>query len=139
MAAALLKLDEDPAVAVRMMAIKGSWQLWFWTPDKTVKSNIEDGLLAQMLKPQQPWIESNLHDAVYNLADENIRYLYNNWVPLLGEEADRERAIRGRLAIEARLANKFAAVLDSGSDAQKKELFHFLTELPLTARATYTT
>ena len=131
MAAALLKLDEDSAVAVRMMAIKGSWQLWFWTPDKTVKSNIEDGLLAQMLKPQEAWIESNLHDAVYNLADENIRYLYNNWVPLLGEEADRERAIRGRLAIEARLANKFAAVLDTGSDAQKKELLHFLTELPL--------
>lgn len=130
-AAALLKLDDDPAVAVRMMAIKGSWQLWFWTPDKTVKSNIEDELLAEMLKPQQPWIESNLHDAVYNLADENIRYLYNNWVPLLGEEADRERAIRGRLAIEARLADKFAHVLDTGSDAQKKELLQFLTELPL--------
>jgi hypothetical protein len=130
-AAALLKLDDDPAVAVRMMAIKGSWQLWFWTPDATVKSNIEDGLLAQMLKPQLPWIESNLHDAIYNLADENIRYLYNNWVPLLGEESDRERAIRGRLAIEDRLANKFAAVLDSGSDAQKKELLHFLTEFPL--------
>jgi hypothetical protein len=131
MAAALLKLNGDPAVSVRMMAIKGSWQLWFWTPDATVKSNIEDALLAQMTKPQEPWIESNLHDAIYNLADENIRYLYNNWVPLLGQEADRERAIRGRLAIEAQLANKFAAVLDSGSDQEKKELLHFLTEFPL--------
>ncbi len=131
MAAALLKLTGDPAVSVRMMAIKGSWQFWFWTPDTTVKSNIEDTLLAQMLKPQSPWIESNLHDAIYNLADENIRYLYNNWVPLMGEEGDRERAIRGRLSIEARLANKFAAVLDSGSDEQRKELLRFLTELPL--------
>lgn len=131
MAAALLKLTGDPAVSVRMMAIKGSWQLWFWTPDTMVKSNIEDTLLAQMLKPQSPWIESNLHDAIYNLADENIRYLYNNWVPLMGEEGERERAIRGRLSIEARLANKFAAVLDSGSDEQRKELLRFLTELPL--------
>jgi hypothetical protein len=130
-AAALLKLDDDRAVSVRMMAIKGSWQLWFWTPDATVKSNIEDTLLAQMQKPQGPWIESNLHDAIYNLADENIRYLYNNWVPLMGEEADRERAIRGRLAIEARLANKFTSALDTGSNRQKKELLHFLTEFPL--------
>jgi hypothetical protein len=84
-----------------------------------------------MQKPQAPWIESNLHDAIYNLADENIRYLYNNWVPLMGEEADRERAIRGRLTIEARLANKFASALDTGSNQQKKELLHFLTEFPL--------
>jgi hypothetical protein len=114
-----------------MMAIKGLWQFWFWTPDPTVKSNIEDTLLAAMVKPQHPWIDSNLHDAIYNLADENIRYLYNNWVPLLAHEEDRERAIRGRLAIEARLANKFAAVLDDGSDREKKQLLSFLTEFPL--------
>jgi hypothetical protein len=131
MADALLKLADDRGVSVRMMAIKGSWQFWFWTPDAAVKNNIEDTLLAQMLKPQGPWIESNLHDAIYNLADENIRYLYNNWVPLMAEEADRERAIRGRLTIEARLADKFAGVLDTGSNQQKKKLLRFLTEFPL--------
>ena len=36
-----------------------------------------------MARPQHPWVERNLREGVYNLADENIRYLYNNWVPLL--------------------------------------------------------
>ena len=66
-----------------------------------------------MAQPQHPWITENLGDALYNLADENIRYLYNNWVPLLGNDQDRERAIRGRLSIEAQLAEKIARVLDS--------------------------
>jgi hypothetical protein len=131
LAAALEKLSGDPALAVRMMAIKGLWQFWFWTPDPAVKGNIEDTLLAAMANPQHPWIESNLHDAIYNLADENIRYLYNNWVPLLAHEEDRERAIRGRLAIEARLADKFGSVLDHSSDREKKELLRFLTQFPL--------
>src|SRR2546430_12773305 len=30
-----------------------------------------------------------------------FRSLYNNWVPLLAEQADRERAIRGRLKVES--------------------------------------
>jgi len=128
---ALAKLANDPALSVEMFAIKGLWQFWFWTPDAKMKSDIEDTLLAKMDKPQPAWIESNLHDAIYNLADENIRYLYNNWVPLLGQEEDRDRAIQGRLSIEARLANKFARVLDRGSDSEKKELLRFLTQFPL--------
>ena len=131
MAAALCKLTDDQAVAIRMMAIKGAWQFWFWTPDAKVKAEIEDTLLAQMKKPQAPWIESNLHDAIYNLADENIRYLYNNWVPLLALPGDRERAINGRLAVEARLAGKFSSVLERGTEREQSQLLRFLTEFPL--------
>ncbi len=49
------------------------------------RSRIEDTILAGLGHPEYPWIEENLRAAVYNLADENIRYLYNNWVPLLGQ------------------------------------------------------
>src|SRR5262249_49285414 len=42
-----------------------------------------------------------------------------------------ERAIRGRLAVEDRLANKFARVLESGSDLQRKNLLAGLTEFHL--------
>jgi len=129
-ASALLKLLDDPAVAVRMQAVKGLWQLWFWTPDAGTKNQIEDALLAAIAQPQPAWVASNLSDAIYNLADENIRYLYNNWVPLLGRPEDRERAIRGRLAVEDRLATKFARVLDGPSELQKKFLLHSLTEPP---------
>lgn len=129
-ASALLKLVDDPAVTVRMQAVKGLWQLWFWTPDAGTKNQIEDALLAAITQPQPPWVASNLSAAIYNLADENIRYLYNNWVPLLGRPEDRERAIRGRLAVEDRLATKFARALDGRSELQKKFLLHSLTEPP---------
>ena len=80
-----------------------------------VKEQIEDTLLAPLGKPQPEWVASNLDHAIYNLADENIRYLYNNWVPLLAREEDRERAVKGRLAVESRLADKFASVLEERS------------------------
>jgi hypothetical protein len=130
-ATALAKLVDDPVLTIRMNAIKGLWQFWFWTPNAQTRSLIEDTLLAALAKPQSDWVEENLHHAIYNLADENIRYLYNNWVPLLGREEDREKAIRGRLAVEDRLATKFAKVLEQGPDLQKKALLASLTELPL--------
>jgi hypothetical protein len=130
-ASALLKLVDDPAVTVRMQAIKGLWQLWYWSADPNTRSRVEDSLLAAMAKPQPDWVASNLNDAIYNLADENIRYLYNNWVPLLARQDDRERAIRSRLALESRVAAKFAAVLNGESDLQKKALLRSLTESPL--------
>jgi hypothetical protein len=128
---ALCRLVADPAIAVRMNAVKGLWQFWFWSPDTAARSRIEDTLLTALAAPQHSWVEENLHHAIYNLADENIRYLYNNWVPLLARQEDRERAVRGRLAVESRLANKFAAILEQGSQVQKKELLLALTELPL--------
>jgi len=131
LANALAKLADDPVVTIRMNAIKGLWQFWFWTPDLATKSLIEDTLLTALGKPQTEWVAENLRHAIYNLADENIRYLYNNWVPLIGREEDRETAIRGRLAVESRLATKFAAVLQSGPVFQKKALLQALTEFPL--------
>ena len=130
-AVALAKLADDPVGTVRMNAVKGLWQFWFWTPDVATKSMIEDTLVTALGKPQSEWVQENLRHAIYNLADENIRYLYNNWVPLLGRAEDREKAVRGRLAVESRLATKFAAVLEKGPDAQKKELLAALTEEPL--------
>ncbi len=131
MAAALGKLLDDPVVAVRMQAAKGLWQFWFWAPDVPTKGLIEDTILTAIGKPQPAWVERNLLDAVYNLADENIRYLYNNWVALLPRQEDRERAIRGRLDVESRLAVKFAGVLEQGSDQQRKTLLRALAEFPL--------
>ncbi len=131
LARALGRLIDDPAVAIRMDAVKGLWQFWFWSADPAAKGDIEDVLLAGLTAPQHAWVEENLHHAIYNLADENIRYLYNNWVPLLSRQEDRVRAVRGRLAVEARLADKFSTVLEQGPERQKKQLLLALTELPL--------
>ncbi len=129
--AALERLASDPAPAVRMQAVRGLWQAWFWNADPEIRGKIEDTVLAGLAQPQHPWVESNLRSAVYNLADENIRYLYNNWVALLGRPEDRERAIQGRLAVESQLAVKFAAVLEKGPEKQKKQLLAALAEIPL--------
>jgi hypothetical protein len=129
--AALQKLTGDPVIAVRMQAVQGLWQAWFWNADPAVRSGIEDTLLAALAEPQPEWVETNLHAAVYNLADENIRYLYNNWVALLGRPEDRERATQGRLAVEAQLAGKLAKVLSQGPDGQKKRVLAALVEFPL--------
>jgi len=119
----------EPDPAIRMQAIRGLWQSWFWNADPDSRNRIEDTLLAALQKPSgNPWIEANLRAGVYNLADENIRYLYNNWVTLLPNQADRDRAIQGRLAIEARLATKFSVVLTAGPDSAKKELLTALTD-----------
>jgi HEAT repeat protein len=135
----LIALTGDAVPTIRMQALKGLWQFWFWSADAEAKSAIEDAFLAAMAKPQYPWVERNLREGIYNLADENIRYLYNNWVPLLAREADRTRAIQGRLAVEARLADKFAAVLEKGSDRQRRVLLAGLTEFHLRRADVYDT
>jgi hypothetical protein len=129
--AALEKRVSDPFIPVRMDAIKALWQAWFWNADPAIRGRIEDTVVASMAQPQHPWISQNLGDALYNLADENIRYLYNNWVPLLGREQDRETSIRGRLNIEAQLAGKIASVLETGPDLQKKKVLSALGDLTL--------
>ena len=129
--AALEKLTSDSVIPVRMEAVKGLWQSWFWNADPALRGRIEDTVIAELGQPQHPWVTENLEAALYNLADENIRYLYNNWVALLAREPDRERAIRGRLGVEAQLAGKIARVLESGADAQKKSVLNALADLPL--------
>lgn len=131
LATALEKLMNDPVPVIRMDAVKALWQFWFWNADPGVRSGIEDATLQALGQPQHAWVAQNLRHAVYNLADENIRYLYNNWVPLLGRPEDRDKAIRGRLAVESQLAAKFAALLEKGPDPAKKELLRALTEQPL--------
>lgn len=121
--------DVNPAVAIQ--TAKAAWQYWYWTPSLPARETLEDAILAAMDKPQHPWVERNLKEAVYNIADENIRYLYNNWVPGLAKPEDRERAIRGRLAIEDRLAAKFAKALETGSPQQVKWLLAGLSEFEL--------
>lgn len=129
--AALQRAVADPIISVRMQAIRGLWQAWFWNADPTVRGGIEDTLLASLAHSQHPWIEANLRAGIYNLADENIRYLYNNWVALLARPEDRDHAIQGRLAVESQLGKKIVAVLTQGPDSQKKALLSALDDLPL--------
>jgi len=127
----LLRLLGDKSPAVALHAVKASWQYWYWTPSTPVRERIENEVLGALKNPLHPWVERGLKESVYNLADENIRYLYNNWVPVIAKAEDRERVIRGRLAIEDRLAAKFADVLEKGSALQARRLLAGLSEFEL--------
>ncbi len=133
----LARLVNDPLPAIRTQALKGLWQWWYWDARRPSRDRIENTILAAMAEPQHPWVERNLREAVYNLADENVRYLYNNWIPLLANDAIRDRAIQGRLAVEAALAAKFARVLESGPDSQKKMLLAGLSDFHLRRADSY--
>src|SRR5262249_24810154 len=43
-AVVLAKRVADPVTSVRMQAVKGLWQFWFWTSDTATKGLIEDTL-----------------------------------------------------------------------------------------------
>ena len=134
---ALIVKTASASVPVKVQAWKGLWQMWFWSPEDGVKSKIEDAFLAGLKQPQHEWVERNLHEGLYNLGDENIRYMYNNWVPLMAHEADRERVIRGRLKHEARLAEKYSRFLDTENDANRKRFLAAVTEFHLRRGDTY--
>lgn len=131
LAEALLERLDDPVPVIRMEAAKSLWQLWFWNASDAVRGPIEDALLGRLGTETHPWVQQNLRHGIYNLADENIRYLYNNWVPGIAKAEDRDRIIQGRLHLEARLAEKFAQALERGNTAARMELLRALTEFPL--------
>ena len=131
LAAPLMARLNDPAPAIALQAAQAAWQWWFWTPSPSVRDRIEDALLDGLRQPSHPWVEQARRNAVYNIADENIRYLYNNWVPLVNRAEDRDRIVRGRLAIEERQARKFAEFLREADDASRKRLLSALVEFPL--------
>ncbi|BDC49349.1 hypothetical protein F183_A16650 [Bryobacterales bacterium F-183] len=128
---ALIEASKAAEPAIRTQALKGLWQMWFWNADPASRSRIEDTFLAQIEKPQHAWVNRNLTEGIYNIADENIRYFYNNWIPLLGRDEDKVRVIKGRLAVESRLADKFAKVLEGNNDYQRKTLLAALGDFEL--------
>ncbi len=134
---ALIARTASTSIPVRIQALKGLWQMWFWSPSDEVKDKVENAFLAGLKRPQHPWVERNLHEGLYNLGDENIRYMYNNWVPLMAHEADREKVIRGRLRHEARLADKYSKFLATETDANRKRFLAAITEFHLRRADTY--
>jgi hypothetical protein len=113
-----LMADDDPAI--RLMACRALWQWWQWDADESVRGAIEDKFLARMAIEQHPWVLTNLIEGFTNLCDENTRYLYNNWIALLGTKEDRDQATAGHHASGTRQAKKIAATLNAGNEQQIK-------------------
>ena len=96
-----------------MQAIKGLWRWWYWRADPAVRNRIEDPLIAGLAEPRHPWVRRNLVEALYIIGDDNIRYLYQNWVPSLATAESRRRATDGQHETVNRLGAKYVAVLET--------------------------
>jgi HEAT repeat protein len=127
----LLNLTSDAFVPVRMGAMQALWQWFWWSEDPAIKGRIVDTALAKMTQPEHAWVTRNAREALYNIADENVRYLYNNWIPALGDPVDREVAAAGQRAQDVLIAQRIAAALDSGSSQQRASVLRAVAEFHL--------
>ncbi len=128
LADALLKRLDDGDPVVAMQAVKGLWRWWYWTSDLALRERIEDAFLVRIGTPAHRWVRRNLTEALYILADENIRYLFNHWTPALAKEADRERVIDAQHATVNRLGRKFVAAIEGGNALQRDGALRALSE-----------
>ncbi len=124
----LLELCGDPDPVVAMQAIKGLWRWWYWRADAAVRNRIEDTLIAGLAQPRHPWVRRNLIEALYIIGDDNIRYLYQNWVPSLAEAESRRLATDGQHDTVNRLGIKYVTVLERGNRLQREGVLIAMSE-----------
>lgn len=128
LADALLERLDDSDPVVQLQAIKGAWRWWYWRADSVLRNRIEDQLIARLSEPKHPWVRRNLIEALYIIGDENIRYLYTNWVPSLATKERRDAATEAQHATSNRLGDKYVAVLDHGNALQREGVLRAISE-----------
>ncbi|SIO43394.1 HEAT repeat-containing protein [Singulisphaera sp. GP187] len=128
LADALLERLDDSDPVVQLQAIKGAWRWWYWQADSALRNRIEDQLIARLSTPRHPWVRRNLIEALYIIGDENIRYLYTNWVPALATHERRDIATEAQHATSNRLGDKYVAVLDHGNALQRDGVLRAISE-----------
>ncbi|HEY8460970.1 MAG TPA: HEAT repeat domain-containing protein, partial [Blastocatellia bacterium] len=127
----LIAALSDPHAPVRLEAAKSLTQWFYWTKDDALKDRIADAFIARMAVNEHPWIRRNLIEGFYILSDENVRYLYNNWIGLLPRKDDRDAAVASHRESSRRMAERVARALETGNDLQREGLLRGLTEFHL--------
>jgi hypothetical protein len=127
----LIAALNDKHPLVRMQAAKSLTQWFYWAKDTTLKDHIADAFITQLSQPQHPWVQRNLREGLYSMADENVRYLYNNWIALLATAADRAAAKAGQRAESRAMAERIARALTNGNATLRENLLRGLTEFHL--------
>ncbi len=118
----------DPHTPVRMQAAKSLTQWFYWTKDESLQDRIAGAFIARMAVNEHPWMRRNLLEGFYSLADENVRYLYNNWIGQLAQKEDRDKAVAGHRESSRRMAERIARALETGNELQREGLLRGLTE-----------
>jgi hypothetical protein len=129
--ARLTECLSDPDPLVRLLAARGAWQWFWWTSNLKRREFIVEAVLDRLGKERHPDVLPAVREALYVVADENTRYLYNNWVPLLGRQEDRDRATAAQHAQMKMIGERVARALEAGDERQTKNILHALSEFHL--------
>lgn len=129
----LIAALRDNFVTVRMQAAKSLMQWYWWSKDEALQDRIANAFIARMGGGEHQWVLRNLRENFYSLADENVRYLYNNWIALLATPEDRARAKAGHHEASRRMAERIARALTDGGDQLRENLLVALTDFHLRA------
>jgi HEAT repeat protein len=127
----LIAMLADPAVTVRMQAAKSLMRWYYWSKDEALKDRIADAFVERLGAREHPWMRRNLMENFYSLADENVRYLYNNWIGHLAQREDRNNASAGHRDASRRMAERIARALETGNELQREGLLRGMTEFHL--------
>ncbi len=127
----LLALAADPSIDVRIAAVQALWQRFWWTEDFTAKERILDAILARLAVNEHSWVTRNAREALYNVADENTRYLYNNWISALADSADRDAAAKAQRAQDDMIARKLATAVMSKNPRLRLNVLQGISEFHL--------
>jgi hypothetical protein len=130
---ALIGRLRDPSPSIRQQAAKSLAQWFYWTKKDDFRWMIVDATIAYIRYETHPWVRRNLIEALYSMSDENVRYLYNNWIALLATPEDRERAKQGHRNHSLQMAKRIAAALENGNALQREGLLQAITEFHLRA------
>jgi len=129
----LVAAMRDNYVMVRMQAVKSLMQWYWWSKDAALQDRIANAFIARMGGREHEWVRRNLQENFYSLADENVRYLYNNWIALLAQPEDRARAKAGHHEASRLMAERIARALTEGSDQLRENLLAAITDFHLRA------
>ncbi len=127
----LAELAKDPNPMVRVQALQALWQIYAWTGGGPAGIDAAFAIGLAIKDGEHPWVIRNAREGIYNIADENVRYLYNNWIALLADPADREKAAAGQRLADELVVSVLRDRLEKGSPFVRAEVLRGLSEFHL--------
>lgn len=123
----LVKLSQSERVpAVKMQALQGLGQWWFWDRSPEHKAAIEDALIAGLGRVEHPWVRRGYVEAYYNTLDDNLRYLYGSWMERIKRDEDRELVRSTHEKHVLGQTERFLAAMRSGDERTRDGLLRAL-------------